>query len=238
MQGFELKANARKQMRENAPKLFFISIAIVVILTVMSELQFRLPGTAAAYSKALERLAAGETPSLSLFFINYRPVGVMLAGLLLLIRPVVEIGFMNYCLKTSRGGKGSFSDALDGFQFFVKAILIRIITTILVALWSLLFLFPGIVAFYRYRQAYYILLDTPGKSALDCIRESKKLMAGNKLNLFLIDVSFIGWYICDMLIVILLPVPFSLPIVSIWLMPYTGLTSAAFYDRLMTQMAV
>lgn len=238
MQGFELKANARKLMRENAPKLFFISIAVVAILTVMSELQFRLPGTAAAYDKALERLAAGETLSPGLFFIDYRPVGVMLAGILLLIRPVVDIGYMNYCLKIARGGKGDFSDVLDGFQFFGKAILIRIITTILIALWSLLFLFPGIAAYYRYRQAYYILLDAPYKSALDCVRESKQLMAGNKLNLFLIDLSFIGWQLCDMLIVILLPVPFSLPIVSIWLTPYTGLTRAAYYDRLLTQLAV
>lgn len=44
---------------------------------------------------------------------------------------------------------------------------------IFVMLWSLLFWFPGIIAYYRYSQAFYILAENPEKGIMDCINESK-----------------------------------------------------------------
>ncbi len=44
-------------------------------------------------------------------------------------------------------------------------------------------------------MAPYILLENPNKPPLECIRESKKLMAGNKWRLFCVDISFIGWFL-------------------------------------------
>ena len=242
MQGFELKAGARKIMQDNAPKIFFVGIVFIVISTVMSELQFRMPGITDAYDRFLDQVNSGELPGLRLLCANFRPVGAVLAAVLALLRPIVEVGYLSYCLKLTRSRGGDYKDILDGFLFFGKAILIFVITSVLCALWSLLLIFPGIVAYYRYRQAYYILLDAPEKSAMQCIRESKQLMAGNKLDLFLIDLSFIGWYILDTLVIIiillLIPVPVALPLVSIWLTPYKGLTLAAYYSKLESRILV
>ena len=238
MQGSELKAGARTIMRENAPKIFIIALIFIVVITVMSELQFRLTGYADAYGKIVARLGAGERPGPELFFGDFRPVGVALALILSMMGSVVNMGFMSYCLNTTRGNPGDYKDLLDGFLFFGKTMLIAILSFIFVFLWSLLLIFPGVIASYRYRQAYYILLDSPDKSALQCIRESKLLMAGNKLDLFLLDLSFIGWHICDFLVSAIIPTPFALPIVSIWIMPYTGLTYAAYYDQLINTLVV
>ena len=238
MTGRELKANARAFMKENAPKLFFISILFIIIVSVMAELQFRLPETLAAYQRIIERLSAGEVPDAGLFLTNFRPGGVVLAFLLFLLRPVVDFGYLSYCLKITRGEKGEYKDILNGFQFFGKVLLLSIVMTILITLWSFLFLFPGIAAYYRYRQAYYILLDSPDKEIMQCIRESKQLMMGNKLDLFLIDLSFIGWYVLDIIVILVIPLPFSLPLVSIWLTPYMGLTLAKYYDTLINRLVV
>jgi len=238
MQWSRLKVDVRVVMKEHAPKLFFIAIITIVILTIMSEFQYRLPGTIISYDELLSRLASGETPNLSMIVTKFRPLGVVLAFIIFLVRPVIEVGFMSYCLITTRGGKGDYRNIFDGFQIFGKTILISIITTVLVTLWSFLLLFPGLIAQYRYRQAYYILLDNPEKSALECIRESKQLMIGNKLDLFLLDLSFIGWVICDIIVTLMLPTPFSIPIISIWLTPYTGLTFAAYYNLLIRRMVV
>ena len=238
MQGQTLKADARKLMMENAPKLFIITIIVIVITTVMSELQFRLPGTSGAYSMLLEQLNAGEKPVLSMLYSNLRPAGAALAALLWLARPVVETGYVSYCLKTSRAEGGGYATILDGFLFFGKIILITLIKWVLIFLWSLLFLFPGISAYYMYSQAYYILLDDPEKGALQCVRESKRLMKGKKLDLFLIDLSFIGWGLLDYAVMLFLPLPFSFPIVSVYLTPYLGLTHAMYYDRLVKTLVV
>ena len=64
-----------------------------------------------------------------------------------------------------------------------------------IMLWSLLLVVPGVIAAYRYSQAFYILADDPRKSPHQCIEESKQMTMGNKMALFLLDLSFIGWII-------------------------------------------
>jgi len=238
MQRFGLKANARKVMVENAPKLFFVGLVYVTITTVLSELGFRLPGTSNAYDMFLQRLLAGEVPTLELFYSNLRYPGLALSAVILFLSPVIEAGFMHYCLKASRAQECGFKDLFNGFMFFGKIILISIIASFFIFMWSLLFIIPGIAAIYRYRQAYYILLDDPDKGVLQCIRESKRMMAGKKLDLFFLDLSFIGWVLVDNIIILLLPVPFALPIISIWLAPYLGLSRALYYNQLVENLVV
>ena len=234
----ELKSGARKMMRDNSPKLFFISIIFVGIVTIMSELQFRLLDVTNAYDQLLQHYAAGELPGFGAYFTYLRPSGVPFAVLLWVFSSLLDAGYKSYCLKISRGRPGEYKDIFDGFLFVGKVLLIRIITALLTALWSILLIFPGIVASYRYRQARYILFDNPQKGALQCIRESKQLMSGKKLDLFLVDLSFAGWLALDYLVLLILPLPFSLPIIEIWLTPYHGLTCAAFYNRLINSLTV
>ena len=234
----ELKRDSRVLMRENAPKIFIISVIYVAIVTLMAELQFRLPNPYAASDSYLSDLAAGKLPGIGTIISYFRFSGLVLALVLWLFLPVVEIGLYSYCIKLTRGKEGDYKDLLEGFHFFFKAVLIRVITSVLTLLWSLLLLFPGIAAHYRYRLAFYVLLDNPDMGALQCIRESKRIMHGNKLDLFLLDLSFIGWIILDAFVIVLLPLPFSLPLVSIWLTPYQGLANAAYYNRLIKTIAV
>ena len=60
-------------------------------------------------------------------------------------------------------------------------------------LWSLLLFFPGFIAAYRYRYAHYILATTEDITAGEAIEKSKELTYGNKSQLFVLDLSFIGW---------------------------------------------
>jgi len=233
-----VKAGARSLLLDNAPKIFLVTIVYLIITTVMTELEYRLPGFANAFNQYLDRLYTGTLPTPADFYSHLRASGLLLTTVLLLLHPVINVGFMRYCLNISRGLGGDYKNILDGFMFFAKIILINIISAVFIFLWSLLFIFPGIVASYKYRQAYYILLDAPEKSALQCIRESKQLMAGNKLDLFLLDLSFIGWVILDNIVVMLLPVAFTIPLISIWLMPYLGLTRTIYYDFIIKKAAM
>ena len=238
MPWLELKIGAREQIRENSPKIFLVSSIYIILITVMWQLMYMLPGTANVNELYLQHLAEGYLPGIGTMLSFFRPSGIPFAFVLWLLTPVIDVGYANYCLKISRSQSGDHKDLFDGFLFSGKIILIKIITTILVILWSIPFIFPALPAFYRYRQAYYILLDDPKKSALQCIRESKHIMRGNKLDLFLLDLSFFGWMLLDTLISAMFPLPFPLPIVSLWLTPYYGLTCAAYYNRLIMNLTV
>lgn len=83
----------------------------------------------------------------------------------------------------------------DGFSYYGSMLLLAWSVVIRIMLWSLLLVVPGVIAAYRYSQAFYILADDPRKSPHQCIEESKQMTMGNKMALFLLDLSFIGWII-------------------------------------------
>ena len=127
-------------------------------------------------------------------------------------------------LAQAREGRGiDLNDLFRGFRDdFGGTLLISLLSGLFIFLWSLLLVVPGIVAAYRYRQALYLLLDHPERSAWQCLRESSALMSGHKWELFVLDLSFLGW---AMLSAMFAPV-------SIWLDPYRAITNAGFYNRL------
>ena len=53
----------------------------------------------------------------------------------------------------------------------------------------------GVIKFYEYRMIPFILADNPKVSKKEAFELSRKMMKGNKWKTFVIDISFILWYI-------------------------------------------
>jgi len=88
-------------------------------------------------------------------------------------------------------------------------------------LWSLLFIIPGIVKVYAYRMTPYILARHPEVSATEALNLSKRMTKGNKGKLFVMDLSFIGWFLLTGL---------TFGILGIFYVdPYYYTTSAGFF---------
>lgn len=62
-----------------------------------------------------------------------------------------------------------------------------------IALWSLLLVVPGIIKSYEYRMVPYILAENPGMDSKQVFEISKRMMNGQKMETFILDLSFIGW---------------------------------------------
>ena len=114
----------------------------------------------------------------------------------------------------------------SGFENFGTTLLAGILLAIFTFLWSLLFVIPGIVKSYSYAMTYYIMKDNPNLSANDAITESRKMMNGHKMDLFLLDLSFIGWMILTVL---------TFGLLSLYVVPYQHAAKAAFYESLKNQ---
>ena len=98
------------------------------------------------------------------------------------------------------------------------------LTNLFTALWSMLFLIPGIIKAYSYQMVPYILKDHPELSATETITLSRKMMDGNKWKAFLLDLSFIGWLVLGVL-------TFGLVLVF-YTAPYMYSTDAALYETI------
>ncbi len=102
-------------------------------------------------------------------------------------------GYTLFCISLFRARQARLEQVFYGFEYFIKTLLLMVVIEIFTFLWTLLFVIPGIIAAYRYSQAFYILADNPEMGIMECISASKRMMVGNKFKLFCLQLSFIGW---------------------------------------------
>ena len=112
-----------------------------------------------------------------------------------LLGMVLSAGFVLYCMAVRRGERAEYLTLFDGFSFVGRIILLNIVEYLFIFLWSLLFVIPGIIAAYRYRFALYNLYENPGIGVMEALEMSKQQTLGYKGQLFLLDLSYTGWYL-------------------------------------------
>jgi uncharacterized membrane protein len=135
----------------------------------------------------------------------------------------VFLGFVTYFLNFKREKNPKIADVFCGFKNVGSALLLNLLICIFVLLWSLLLIIPGIIACLKYSMAYFILSDNPNIGAMEAINKSKEIMDGNKKQLLMLWLSFIGWGLCCIL---------TLGIGFLWLLPYIKISMVNFYEYL------
>ena len=139
------------------------------------------------------------------------------------VTPAITIGIINIYLGLTRGEKPQVERMFSGMPIFGKAFLLYLVTQILISLWMLLFIIPGIIKAIAYMFAPYILAENPEMGVLDAIRESKEMTNGHKMDLFILMLSFIIW-------ILVIFVTFGLA--AIYVAPYMQATIANAYNAL------
>ena len=204
----------------------------------------------------------------------------------------MDFGYKIWCLRAWRRDEANFATLIDGFGMAGQVLMMEIHIFVRLFGWCLLPMVPATVIissvnslevmvllmelftfalipylyFIRLRYALtpYLLMDRPERGAAAAVRESVNLMRGWKMELFKLDLSFLGWYVLEWGLTILAQVIFLIPTllgilqsgatpetlltlaagttagslvglllclpVELWLLPYTGLARAGFYD--------
>ncbi len=148
-------------------------------------------------------------------------IGSLLVGL------PVAYGFAVLMLGVFRGAEEVDLGVLfAGFQEYSRILSTKLLQAVYTFLWSLLLLIPGIIKHYSYGMTDYILKDEPELCDNAAIERSMAMMEGNKMKLFLLDLSFIGWAILCL---------FTFGLGFFVLQPYMQVARAAFYEDLKAQ---
>ncbi len=134
----------------------------------------------------------------------------------------MEAGVDSIYMTLQREEEPIVEQLFSGFENFLNTFLAGVLRSVLVGLWTLLLIVPGIVASLGYSQTFYILNDQPELEAMEALRASKELMNGHKLEYFLLQLSFLPWFL---LCVFILP--------AFFVVPYWNATRAAYYDYLL-----
>ena len=226
----ELKQRSISLLRSARPSVILVALAYTALSFLMYLLSNRLMGinfTQADMDRYMQLVSEGNLDyALILLEDMVPPVSSGVIDMLLqILRSIVGAGFILFLLNTIRGAGACLGNLLDGFGFFLKIIGLTILEYIFITLWSLLLIFPGFIAAYRYSMAIYLLVDDPSRSPLECLRLSKEMMKGHKWELFMLDLSFIGWGFLAML-------PLVGYAVQVWTAPYISMTKALYYEKL------
>ena len=190
---------AELKMRGNmAFKKNYVSAVVVALL-------MGIFGTVSGESSARRVSENSDIYSGNLF--NVGMITGLLAGIATVVILIVLVAkvFVGNLLKmggyrffilnqTAQPGIGTL---LDGFRsgHYVNIVLTMFLRDLFTTLWSLLLVVPGIVKHYEYLMVPYIIAENPAMDYKEAFQISKQMMDGEKMEAFIMDLSFIGWYL-------------------------------------------
>ena len=113
---------------------------------------------------------------------------------------------------------------LVGFkENYVRSLVTLLLQSVYTFLWALLFIIPGIIKAYAYSMAFYLIYREPELQAADAITKSKEYTNGYKMDLFLLHLSYIGWYLLSIL---------TLGILFLWVIPKVMTAQTLIFEEI------
>jgi len=222
MSSSDYRARAREALRGNWPVAVLVCFIAGLIggTSYGSSLSFN-------FEEDLEPIIDQISPELAIILLGIAGVlatiGSIIALIHFLIGGAAKLGLARYHLNLIDRKEARFEDLFSQFSRFTDALVLQLLITLFITLWSLLLFIPGIIASYRYSMAYYIMLEDPNCSAREAINRSKIMMDGHKGDLFILDLSFIGWHLLAGL---------TLGLGNLFVTPYEEASRAVFYRNL------
>lgn len=219
----ELKARAKASIKANYWQCLLVCIIIAILAGNFISIEYNIDynqfylnlGSSTSYiSRTLMILTTLAAATLGILGIIYR---------IFILNPL-SVGKVRYFLENRE--EPSRLDALL-FAFrqkdYFNIVAILFLRGLFTFLWTLLLIIPGIVKAYEYGQIEYILAENPGLSSKRVFQMTREMTMGNKWDIFVLDLSFIGWNILS---------AFTCGIVGVAIMPYYEATFAELYISL------
>ena len=228
MSRVELKSLAKKQIKGNVLILFVIGLIAGIDSYLGGFCSSFIQGTLMPNFNVVNvgSKSAALSPAVFMPLIWYLIISIIIS---LVIMSPLRISHNYAYLEAAKDQKPGFSMLGYGYKnCWGNSILLNLLTLVFTFLWSLLFFIPGIIKTYSYSMSSYIMAENPNIGALEAITKSKEMMKGHKFDFFILDLSFIFWYL-----LILITCGFA----SIYVAPYVNATRTNFYLKLKEEQA-
>lgn len=147
---------------------------------------------------AKARLAAYRGPCIGVYLLVL-VLSAVLSGVTmglgaLVIIPVVMVGMNGFYAAVYAGRTPTMGDCFSSlFDNFLRKLGGYLWMGLWIFLWTLLFYIPGFVKAFSYSMTPYILANCPQVNAKDALRLSMRMTNGYKMDIFVAQLSFLGW---------------------------------------------
>jgi uncharacterized membrane protein len=205
----EYRRLGRELTKGKILNLFLISLVFSVIVSTVV-------GIGSPFAPTLDETTfAVINPGNPGLYQLFNLIGVMLGGYVLFGMTKTYIGI-------TKNEQPIIEDALlAGIKDQpLRAPLLNLIQSFFLGFWTLLFIIPGIIKSYSYALTSYLIVQDRLLSPINAITKSRKLMDGHKLDLFMLDLGYLGWYVLSI---------FTFGVLLAWVIPWHQTARTLFF---------
>lgn len=193
----DLKVKAKPAFKAN----YWVSVLAGLILTIF---------TAAASSSGRNAESSSDdfsTSGIAAVFVLAVVLGILAIVLIIEIVKIIVgnaliVGAQKVFIENATNDEKTKFGTI-GFVFsnghWKNVAITMFLRDLFIALWTLLLVIPGIIKSYEYRMVSLLLAENPELGYKEALQKSKEMMDGHKWNAFVLDLSFIGWFILSAL---------------------------------------
>jgi len=212
------KQNARAYI--GADNRWLYMFATMLPLTIATSCLSSINSVSTTFSN----LSNGRDPEAVMFVSAVTSIFAIIGGIAGILLIPFNTGIAGYFLNHVRGFNPEWkSPYVEGKEHYSKYLEVGFVTGIIIFLWGLLFIIPGIIKAYSYSMVEYIIHDNPNLSNEDARRISDLMTKGHKGELFVKDMSFIAWFLL---------VGCTCGLAGAYVLPYVRTVGAMYYEGL------
>ncbi|EHI60502.1 MAG: DUF975 family protein [Hungatella hathewayi] len=115
---------------------------------------------------------------------------------------VMTVGGNRYFMESRAVGRSAGVGKIFygfGSGSYLNIVKTQFLKDLFISLWSLLLIVPGVIKAYQYYMVPYILSENPDMRYRDALDLSRQMMDGHKWDTFVLELSFIGWYLLGLI---------------------------------------
>lgn len=183
-----------------------VVVALVMAIFIGGSYSRNSSGASDVYdyyqNQGSHHMSGSESMALAMFTILAAAVVGIISILFMILKIFVGnlllVGGSRFFIENQTGtpGVGALGSAFRSGKYG-SIVLTMFLKNLFIGLWSLLFVIPGIIKHYEYLMIPYILAENPGMDRQEVFAISKRMMMGQKWNVFVLDLSFIGWRLLE-----------------------------------------
>ncbi len=216
----QVKTNAKAVMAKHYWMMMGVSALYSVLAGIFSS-------SSSSFSSYLEN-SSDSMPAEVIIILAFIVLAVSVVGIIfnIFVSNPLEVGKDRFYM-CSRLQQAAFGELFCAFKsgkgYYLNIVKTQFLRRLYTGLWSLLFIIPGIIKSYEYYMVPYILAENPNISTARAFELSKIMTNGEKWNIFVLELSFMGWQILGML---------ACCIGTYFVLPYMDSTFAELYEAM------
>lgn len=128
--------------------------------------------------------------------------------------------YIDYIKTKELDYKNLFISYFGGIKRFIRHLITFIIKYLIILLSASFLLIPGLIKRYSYSQVKYLRANNQEYGIIKCLLVSKRLMRWHKMELFLLDLTFVIWFLL---------IPLTGGLILIYFLPYYSAVMAKYH---------